>query len=122
MTSRPLAVLGAGLATLAVAALHAATSRRRNTATQQQTYAQVDYLRPTTRLTSSANLYELTFFVPLDDVNPDMLGENICSMTDILLQEATKRAVALDWPSFRFHIFDNVPEGVAHLIGRVDVL
>lgn len=121
MTSRPIAVLGAGVATLAVTVLHAALAYRRNSVTNQ-TYADISSLTSTRKLLTSYRIFEINQDVPIDDVSPDLLSAEFASLAADLLEQATRRGVGLDWASIHMHVFDEPKFGVAKIIVRVNVL
>ena len=122
MITRPLAVLLGGLSVLGLTAVHAATAYRRNAVTSHATFAETTVITPATLLLTTGNLFEWNHAIGIDEVSPDSIRATIGRGLHDLLNQCGDRGVALDWASFRSHVFEQPEFGVARVTIRVDVL
>ena len=74
------------------------------------------------QVASSDRMWEDRILLLGDDTSPDLLPGLFRRATRTLLEESTRRGVALDWSSLRVHInrFESSME--CTLVTRVDVL
>lgn len=85
-------------------------------------YADVITTGPETQILSSAKVWEHRCLMLNDDLSPDLLPPTLRESIRQLLDESTRRGVALDWSTFKAHIHATDWDNESNLVVRVDVL
>lgn len=85
-------------------------------------YADVITTGSETQILSSAKVWEHRCLMLNDDLSPDLIPPTLAEQIRQLLDESTRRGVALDWSTIRIHVHATDWDNESNLVVRVDVL
>jgi hypothetical protein len=85
-------------------------------------YADVITTGPETQILSSARVWEHRCLMLNDDLSPDLIPPTLREQFRQLLDESTRRGVALDWSTVKIHVHQTDWDNESNLVVRVDVL